>query len=215
MKFFGRFLFPAVLLSAFLFTSLSAKVVILTGEENQSGARVKFPFFIYQDEKCHNYFPTGWMGDHGDLHMIQAEKSRPRKGSSAIRISYSARQSQKKGWAGIYWQNPMNNWGEVKGGFDLTGAKYLYFYARGEEGGETVEFKMGGISGSASFDTASASSGELILTRYWRLYAIPLAGRDLKRIVGGFCVLFSGRNTPNGCTLYLDNILYSDQEISE
>jgi hypothetical protein len=46
-----------------------------------------------------------------------------------------AKATQGVGWMVIYWQQPPNNLGDRKGGYDLTGAKQLSFWARGEVGG--------------------------------------------------------------------------------
>ena len=51
----------------------------------------------------------------------------------------------QKGWAGIYWQHPDKNWGDEIG-LNLVGAKKISFYAKGERGGEIVEFISGGIA---------------------------------------------------------------------
>jgi hypothetical protein len=46
-------------------------------------------------------------------------------------------------WGGVVWQHPANDWGDANGGFNLTGAKKLTFWARGEKGGEKVSFEFG------------------------------------------------------------------------
>ena len=44
---------------------------------------------------------------------------------------------------GVAWQHPVNDWGDEPGGFDLTGAEKLTFWARGAEGGERLDFGVG------------------------------------------------------------------------
>ncbi|MBN1898217.1 MAG: hypothetical protein JW827_05540 [Spirochaetes bacterium] len=162
-----------------------------------------------------HYIPSGWMGDWGDIYLNEMYKENPHSGKTCIKIIYSAEKKQKAGWSGIYWQNPPNNWGYFKGGYDLTGAKRLYFYARGEEGEEYVEFKMGGIIGKYSDTTMGNKTGAIKLSRDWKLYGIDLEGYDLKYISGGFCAVFSSQLNTNGCTFYLDEVYYTDKEIPQ
>jgi hypothetical protein len=147
------------------------------------------------------------MGDWGDLRFIENWADKPHSGKTCIRIEYSAKRSQGAGWAGIYWQNPPNNWGTIKGGYNLTGTKKLTFWARGEKGGEISEFKMGGITGEYP-DSASASAGVIELIENWKMYTMDLTNLDLSYISGGFCWVASYYDNPNGCVIFLDDIRY-------
>lgn len=172
-------------------------------------ADFKRVFNVYTDRvaRDNHYVPSGWMGDYGDLRIIENWAQKPHSGKTCIRIEYSAKSSQGAGWAGIYWQNPPNNWGTVKGGYNLTGAKKLTFWAKGEKGGEVAEFKMGGITGEYA-DSASASAGMIELTKKWKMYTTDLVDKDLSYISGGFCWVTSYYDNPNGCVIYLDDIKY-------
>ncbi|MBN1899319.1 MAG: hypothetical protein JW827_11125 [Spirochaetes bacterium] len=183
-------------------------------EEILKGIKIKkFPFYIYTDafNRENHYIPSGWMGDYGDIKIQQKWTKDAQSGQSCFQIKYTAERKQGAGWAGIYWQNPPNNWGTSKGGYDVTGAKKLFFYARGEKGDELVEFKMGGITGQYS-DSSSGTTGPVELTKDWKLYEIDLADLDLSYISGGFCVVFSGQMNPDGCTFYMDECYYSDSD---
>jgi hypothetical protein len=171
------------------------------------GDKVRFPFYVYKDRisKENHFVPSGWMGDWGDLKINENYKDNPKSGSSCIKIEYSAVRSQGQGWAGIYWQNPANNWGNVKGGYDLRGATRITFYARGEKGGELCEFKIGGIRGEYS---DSATTGPIVLTQNWKKYTIDLKDLDLSYISGGFCWVITANDNPNGAVIYLDEIVY-------
>lgn len=186
-----------------------AKIEVVTNEEISEARGVEFPLMIYQDSGSKYYYATGWMGDYSDLNLNQNCSVNPASGKTCMKFTYTAKKKQGKGWVGIFWQNPMNNWGSIKGGFNLTGAKKLFFMARGENGGETVELKMGGLSGGAFSDTTTASTGSIKLTKEWKQYSIDLTGLDLSRIIGGFCVLLNSMASPEGCVFYLDDIYYS------
>lgn len=167
-----------------------------------------FAVYVENASKDNHFAPSGWMGDFGDLKLNQACSESPRSGNNCIKITYSAKMAQGAGWTGIFWQQPANNWGEKKGGYDLTGAKKLTFWARGANGGEKIaEFKMGGITGEYP-DSDSAAVGPIELTKEWQKYSIDLTGKDLSHVIGGFCFAASKDDNPNGFIIYLDDIIY-------
>ena len=171
-------------------------------------------FNVYTDSSApdNHFAPSGWMGDFGDVNLNSEYLQDAHSGSTCIRISYSAKQTQGSGWAGIYWQNPPNNWGEAKGGFDLTGYNKLTFWARGENGGEVIEkFKVGGIKGTYP-DSLEVDMGPAILTKDWQEYSVNLAGQDLSYVSGGFCWVTASRLNPNGAVFYLDDVRFEYEQ---
>jgi len=165
---------------------------------------------VYTDKgsRDNRFYPSGWMGDYGDIKIDVACKEKPYSGTSCIKVTYTAEQKQGAGWAGMYWQNPPNNWGTEPGGFDLTGATRLVFWARGEKGGEKIaEFKAGGITGEFA-DSDTASIENIVLKPEWKKYTIDLKGRNLSHISGGFCWAANSQDNPDGFTMYLDDIYY-------
>jgi hypothetical protein len=170
----------------------------------------KMPFYVYLDKgSVNNHFiPSGWMGDYGDIKFDAGSTEDPYMGETCIKIEYSAKASQGARWAGIYWQNPANNWGDKPGGFDLSNATKLTFWAKGAKGGERIEeFKVGGIFGEYA-DSDVAGIGPVILTKEWKKYTIDLKGKDFSSIIGGFCWVTNADVNPEGATFYLDEIRY-------
>jgi hypothetical protein len=111
------------------------------------------------------------------------------------------------GWVGVAWQHPANNWGEHDGGYDLTGASELEFWARGEYGGEKISFGIGLLEEDRAHPDSGIRKVEGVeLTREWRRYSVPLKKLDLSSIKTGFFVTLTGRRTP--VTIYLDSIRY-------
>ncbi|MFN6053732.1 MAG: hypothetical protein ACK47R_23120, partial [Planctomycetia bacterium] len=107
------------------------------------------------------------------------------------------------------WQNPEQDWGDKKGGFNLTGAKRLVFFARGEQGGEEVTFGFGLIGQEKRyFDTAKRSTGKIRLGKDWQKYQINLddlkANENLERIKIGFVWTVASTGKPT--VFYLDDI---------
>jgi len=184
------------------------KIIPTEGQLTPDGKFKKF--YVYADRAYfkNHYIPSGWMGDYGDLEFNDGWNFDPYSRKSCIRIVYSAQRKQGAGWAGIYWQEPANNWGGIQGGFNLAGAKKIVFHARGENGGEVItEFKVGGINGEYS-DSGTASIGPITLTKEWKEYTIGLEDEDISCVIGGLAFVISSMDNPNGATFYLDDIYY-------
>ncbi len=178
--------------------------------EEGSTATIFKSFPVYTDARSpdNHYIPSGYMGDYTNVTSYLSWFDNPHSGSTCIKIVYKSNASQGARWAGIYWQNPANNWGDIEGGFDLTGAKKLSFWIRGENGSERVEeFKVGGITGLYS-DSDRAGIGPVLLTQEWKQYEIDLKDKDLSSISGGFCWATNLDVNPDGAVFYLDDIRY-------
>jgi hypothetical protein len=176
----------------------------------ESKKQEAMPFYIYADRSSttNHFIPSGYMGDYGDIRYDAASKEDPYLGSSCIKFTYSGKATQGARWAGVFWQNPANNWGNVDAGFDLSKAMKLTFWARGEKGEERIEeFKVGGIMGEYS-DSDTATIGPVILTKEWTQYSIDLKGKDVSYIIGGFCWSANVDSNPEGAIFYLDEIKF-------
>ena len=169
------------------------------------------PFWVYKDvgTRENHYVPSGFMPNGDCLTFNDHWVKDCHDGSTCIKIDYNIQCSAKdQKWAGIYWLNPPNNWGNRKGGFNLTGAQKLTFWAKGEKGGERIEeIKVGGITGDFP-DTDMAVIGPIILTNEWKQYTVDLRGKDLSHIIGGFAWASNVDVNPESCTFYLDDIKY-------
>jgi hypothetical protein len=177
---------------------------------------VNLPFYVYADSGSldNHFIPSGWMPATAgkDLKMDTNWKNYPFSGDTCIRIEYKNNSGTR--WAGVYWQQPANNWGHVPdAGYDLQGATKLTFWARGDKGDEIVqEFKIGGIVSGEYIDSDSVSVGPIRLSKEWKQYEIDLRGKDLSYVIGGFAWATNiDMNDPEGIVFYLDEIKY-DQE---
>lgn len=190
--------------------------VLAEGESGADKAATDKPkeFMVYSDKgaRDNHFVPSGWMGDASDVKMNEQYTDNPHSGSNCIQFVYVAKKNQGTGWAGVYWQNPPQNWGSKKGGYDLTGMTKVTFWARGAKGGEIIDkFKVGGVgveSDAPYKDSASAEIGPIELTDTWKQYTINLAGKDLSYISGGFCWVTNANLNPDGCTFYIDDIKF-------
>ncbi|MEM9172691.1 MAG: glycoside hydrolase family 2 TIM barrel-domain containing protein [Pseudomonadota bacterium] len=166
--------------------------------------RTPMPFPVYDDGfEAMPWVPSGWMGDTAKLSVDGESTEQVYSGQHSIRM----RLEGPFGWAGVAWQHPANNWGTQDGGFDLTGATALEFWARGEYGGEKIGYGVGIIGKDQNFpDSAVVKREGVTLTREWQRYRVPLKRADLSEIRTGFFITLEGRRTP--ITVYLDQIRY-------
>jgi len=166
--------------------------------------KASLPFIVYADDmKGLPYVWSGWMGNHAAIGMDEASSISPNSGARCMKLEYRA----NDGFGGIVWQSPANDWGDAAGGFNLTGAKKLTFFARGEAGGEAVNFAMGVIGKDKKFpDSGSGELDNVVLTKEWKQYEIDLSGKDLSCIKTGFVWIVNAKGKP--VTFYLDDIKY-------
>ena len=162
---------------------------------------VEVPYAIYADGVSSKFYPSGWMGNTGAMKTNDGCTENPHSGDVCLKVSYAA----KDNWAGIYWQDPPNDWGDKEGGVNLANATTLEFWARGEKGGEKVNFLVGGLTNKPFSDTGGGKR-EVTLKKTWTRYRIPLDGEDLSRIKTAFGFNFGGQGQP--FAFYLDDIRY-------
>lgn len=169
-----------------------------------TGKVVKVPFTLYAEGGVKlPYEPTGWMGNTKAMKLDPGCTTMPHTGTTCVRMDYT----EKDGWGGIVWQNPGNNWGDKRGGYNLTGAIKLTFWARGEKGEEMVKFGVGLVPHDKTFfDTSQSVLDTVRLSSQWKQYSIDLTGKDLTRIVSGFYCTVAGQGQP--VTFYLDDIRF-------
>ena len=176
----------------------------VSGSAATPGKKASLPLVVYGPNTTAPFTASGYMGNTGAIKLDPASTDSPRPGSqTCLKVSYTASDN----WGGVVWQNPDNNWGDKAGGWDLTGAKALSFWARGAQGGEVVSFSYGLIGPDKPFhDTAKGTLDKAVLTKDWKQYTIDLKGQDLSCIVSGFAYALGASGQP--VTFYLDDIRY-------
>ena len=168
------------------------------------GKAAKLPLVIYDEAGAPETFaPSGYMGSTKAIKLDPASTSNPHAGKTCLRAEFTDSQA----WGGVVWQSPANDWGDRPGGFDLTGARRLTFWARGAKGGEAVSFEFGLIKRDKKYsDTGKGSLGKVTLGPEWKPYSIDLAGQDLSRIKTGFAWVVAAEGKP--VAFYLDDIRF-------
>jgi hypothetical protein len=152
------------------------------------------------------FYPTGYIGDWGDIKLEENSTDNPHTAPDCIKITYSAVQSEGKGFAGVCWQYPDSNTGDQPGRIDLVNSTKVTFWACGALGGETAEFKVGG--GASDSIQPAATTGVVTLSKDWQQYSIDLTSKDPTNVVSGFCWTTTKQQNPYGCIIYLDDIYY-------
>ncbi len=165
-------------------------------------ARVaKLPLVVYGDDlKDPPYAPAGWMGKTDAIAVDEKCAVNPHTGKTCIKVEFSAADN----WGGVIWQNPVNDWGDRAGGLNLTGAKKVTFWAKGEKGGEKVAFKFGILGKDKKYPDSATGLLESTLTNQWQQFTIDVTGKDLSRIKTGFGWSLAGQGGP--VAFYIDDI---------
>ncbi len=190
-------------------------------------AKERETVYVYKDfgvTENHYTQKAKMFGREGSLvqDMDENWQEDPQEGSSCIRCGISTREGDWGGWLFLngYLPEgesvPLLNDGTMDGqGLDLTGAEELRFWAKGEKGGEKVEFFTAGFgydgtSGRRIEDypdsTGKRSTGWIELTDTWEEYRIPLEDADMHYVVCGFGYVMNDRM--NGKA---DNVFYLDE----
>jgi len=197
-------------------------------------------YWLYQDVgAAGNHFHcrgaiVGSPGDEVAVHISEQWTENPHSGPTCIRATFDA--AADVAWAGFYFMNgvligdevePRPNWGTYpNAGVDLTGATTLTFWARGEVGGEHVDFFVGGVGRDAetglpntpypdSLARVPAHPHTFQLAREWQRFDISLAGLDLSYVLGGFGWVVGRDSNPDGAIFYLDDISFDKPRADE
>lgn len=176
---------------------------IPTASRDTLAPAAKLPFLLYGDGADQRAFvSSGWMGKTDAIQMDPESTDSPKVGATCLRAAFNSGDD----FGGVVWQSPANDWGEAAGGLDFSRAKKLLFWARGADGGERVEFKLGVIGKDRPFFDTGSAAQVLTLTKEWKEYTIDLKGKDLRRIKSPFVWVVEGRGKPT--TFFLDEIRY-------
>jgi hypothetical protein len=162
--------------------------------------------------------PAGWMSGAGrpeQFMSLGVSRDGCPSQQGCIQVTYKPGGS----WGGIFWwphqcgpSGRPEAWEMArsgacginvlqKGGFKAVSR--LSFTARGEKGGEVVEFKVGSDDLSPK---PGKSSGKVRLTPEWKPYGVDLKGLDFNNAVALFAWTAADQSNPQGVVFYLDDI---------
>lgn len=168
-----------------------------------------------QDAAGNHFVPSLWYNGGVNMTFSGNWTQNCRFEANCIKVTWNGKSGSDGGrWNGILFEAPLKEIRGSKGGYDLSGATKLTFWARTDEPGLNVKFLLG---------LPDDSSGE-ISTRFlplqteWTKYQIKdLASKDMTNIAGGFGFVFNDVNDPDpdGTTFYLDEIRYDKSRLEE
>lgn len=177
--------------------------IFVEGPAAVGGEQAKLPLVVYADGAAGMPFaPSGWMGNAGGLSVDWEWKDRPQAGVACAKVTYTS----AGGWAGVACQFPPNDWGDQPQGLNLTGAKELEFWMRGEAGGEKLKVEFGILGNDKKYPDTGRGQLEVTLTREWKRYTIDLRGKDLSRVKTGFVFTVAGAGRP--VTFFFDEVRF-------
>jgi hypothetical protein len=187
-------------------------------------------FDVYTDAGAagNHFFVLTKIGDDlGAVDIDPCSSENPHSGVTAIKNSF--RNTTGQNFGGWLFLNgvleggdtqPKPNFGDAPiSGVDLRGATRLTFWSRGENGGEQIEFFMGGVGRDPftgipnkpfpdSNQRIPSIGTVFTLTKEWTEYTIDLSGVDLIYVLGGFGWVASVEKNPQGAVFWIDDIKY-------
>ncbi len=183
----------------------TTSVVVNDAERSQQKylvPKVELPFYVYKDGDVHPYSASGYMGNYGAMKVDVKSTRHVYSGEAALEIAYDARND----WYGLGMMDPANDWGDLLGGYDLSGAKKFSFWARADD--ENVQAKIGfGLIGpDKPYPDTAKEELELTLGTKWKRYSINLKKLDLSCIRTGLVVFSSADGFRQ--KIYLDEVVF-------
>jgi hypothetical protein len=148
--------------------------------------------------------PSGYMGD-GEAGGITAVECDMRDGAARGDCHGFEWTVGALGWAGVFWQYPDMNWGDLPGLAIPDGAQSVRFTAWGSEGGEIVTFG----AGMGDVDGFSATVGPVTLTASPVEYVIDLRGLFYEAVIGAFS--WTMDTAEGNATIFIDDLHWSDE----
>lgn len=155
------------------------------------------------------YSPDGFFGDgevEGHLALSRDCPSRPAGArGDCVTITY---RPGPKGFAGIFWQHPHNNWGDFRGHEIAAGATRITFFARGNRGGKVINVGAG-QAGMPLSDSFKLEEVQVAMKNEWTRHEVPFRGANYRGengVLGAFVFSLPGAENDETTVFHLDDI---------
>lgn len=99
-------------------------------------------------------------------------------------------------WYGLAFADPANDWGNILGGYDISGAKTFSFWAKTNANNVNAKIGFGLIKEDQPFPDTALKHIEIQLTKDWKKYTINTKRLDLSCIRSGLVLFSSGNGFP-------------------
>jgi len=164
--------------------------------------KVELPFYVYKDGQVNPYFASGYMGNYKAITVDLENKEDVKEGESSMKIAYKAFDN----WYGLALVDPANDWGDIAGGYDLSGAKTFSFWAKASKKNVEVKIGFGMITDDKPFPDTAIKTIDVKLKTSWKKYSIKLDDVDLSCIRSGLVLYSSSIGLPQD--IYLDEVVF-------
>nr|WP_299073630.1 glycoside hydrolase family 2 TIM barrel-domain containing protein [uncultured Allomuricauda sp.] len=165
--------------------------------------KVELPFHVYNDNENLPYVLSAYMGDYNTINVDLDNTETVKSGKTAIKIDFKG----KNEWYGLGFVDPANDWGDILGGHNISGAETFSFWAKASYDNLKAKVGFGLIEkGDKPFYDSSKKLIELILTDKWKKYTINTKRLDLTCIRSGFVIFTIGEGMSH--TIYIDEIVF-------
>jgi hypothetical protein len=183
----------------------STSIIVIDDEAKNKKYLVpkkQLPFYVYKDGIENPYSPSAHMGNYKVMTVDIHNQEDVQSGTSAIKISYN----QEYDWYGVGFVDPANDWGDILGGYDISGAKKFSFWAKASKEKVVATIGFGLIDKNKAFPDTAKKSIEIMLTTRWKKYSLKTKNLDLSCIRSGLTLFSSANNFPQD--IYIDNIVF-------
>jgi len=164
--------------------------------------KMDLPFYVYQDNENLPYTPSGHMGNYKAIDVDLNHQEEVHSRNTAIKISYSSRND----WYGVGFVDPANDWGDILGGYDISGATTFSFWAKANDHNIKATIGFGLIDKDKPFPDTSKKSKEIVLHTEWKKYTIKIKKMDLSCIRSGLVIFSSSHGFPQD--IYIDDVVF-------
>lgn len=164
--------------------------------------KVSLPFYVYKDGKNEPYAASAFMGNYKVMTVNTKNIGHVFDGEASLKISYN----EDYDWYGLGLVNPANDWGEVLGGYDVSGAKKFSFWAKASNDNVIATIGFGLIGNDKPFPDTAKKSKKVKLTTQWKKYTLNVKKLDLSCIRSGLTVFSSSYGSPQD--IYIDNVVF-------
>ncbi|NCQ58740.1 MAG: hypothetical protein GW794_13005, partial [Flavobacteriales bacterium] len=144
----------------------------------------------------------GYMGNYEKITVDLENKEDVKVGKSSMKIAYKAFDN----WYGLAFVDPANDWGDIAGGYDISGAKTFSFWAKASKKNVEVKIGFGMITDDKPFPDTAIKTIDVKLKTSWKKYEIKLKDLDLSCIRSGLVLYSSSIGLPQD--IFIDDVVF-------
>jgi hypothetical protein len=102
--------------------------------------------------------------------------------------------------------DPANNWGDILGGYDISGATKFSFWAKANKKNVNATVGFGLIGSDKPYPDTAKKSIKVKLGTKWKKHTIKLKKLDLSCIRSGLTIFSQSYGSPQD--IYIDDVVF-------